>query len=161
MQTLSRGLLPLLALVPLTGCCAISQSLSALFCGPTEEEWVDKAFLTPELALKTFLEAIARDKPREIYRTLSYQFTKRENVGEFEFHVVWERYKDEMTGIHLANRAKWSAPTRISDTRVSYLLTLETFSQDVFVANIIVAGITAVLGGILGAFIALGFKAWK
>ena len=121
-----RTLAAIFAIAPLGGCCAISQSLSALFCGPTQAPWAVKAFDTPHAALQTFLGAVSRDDVETIYLTLGYDFKKAAGIGELEFRAAWQDIKDKTPGIHLAHRAEVSKPRRASPTRAAYTLTMNT-----------------------------------
>lgn len=126
MQVHLHSLAALLAIAPLGGCCAISQSLTALFCGPTGDPWVTKDFDTPRTALDTFLGAVARDDVETIYLTLGHSFKQASGIGELEFRAAWQKIKTDTPGIHLADRATISKSPPESATRVTYTLTMNT-----------------------------------
>ena len=133
MRLRSRALTALLVPSCLSGCCSISLGLTALFCGPRTDPFLERSFDTHAECLETFLGAISRDDAETIYRSLSPDLLDRwELVGEVEWELVWREMKERVTGIHLADRAERSEPSRYPETRqnphgrVSYVLTLPT-----------------------------------
>ena len=126
-----RSIAALLVIAPLGGCCALSQSLSALFCGPSEAPWSVRDFDTPDAALQTFLGAVSRDDVETIYLTLGYTFKKTAGIGELEFRAAWQDIKAKTPGIHLAHRAAVSEPRRAAADRVVYTLTMNTIPSAV------------------------------
>ncbi len=126
MQAYLRLATTILVIAPLGGCCAISQSLTGLFCGPRKDPWVTQAFDTPSAALATFLGAVARDDLKAIYLTLGHALKKHLEIGEVEFQVAWEKIKADTPGIHLADQADITSSREVSTTRHSFTLTMNT-----------------------------------
>jgi hypothetical protein len=101
------------------GCCTMAR----LFCGPEQDRWVSVGFTTHRAALDTLLEAIRRDNSDVVFRCLSEDFKRRWQVlGRVEAAVVWERLKDEVTGIHLLGYADVHGPELPADSRARYVL---------------------------------------
>jgi hypothetical protein len=103
-----RRLLTILALcaLPLQSCC----SLARLFCGPDKSAWVSVSFQTPELAVRTFLEALRRDDPEVIYQALSESLREHLGIDEGTIKIAWPRIRDENPGMHLAGYADVPPP---------------------------------------------------
>jgi len=125
MQPHLRSLATLLTTALLSGCCGITQTLSAVFCGPREDPWVSKDFSSSRAALDTFLGAVARDDVETIYLTLGHAFKRSAGLGELEFRAAWQRIKTATPGIHLADQAMVSAAEQ-TPGGTSYTLTLNT-----------------------------------
>jgi len=89
-------------LVPISGCCAISQ---ALFCGP-REPLPRRSYLTPQQSLKTFLAAVSCDDAQTIWESVGPDMKKRMLLSEFEWVIAWNRIKEKTPGIHLAYEAE-------------------------------------------------------
>lgn len=105
----------------LGGCC----TLARLWCGPDRTRWVPISFETPAAALATFQEAVRRDAPLEIYRSLSEGFKRRLGVGgAVEAAVAWRKITEETTGVHLLGTAQVSEPVSLASDRVRYVLSV-------------------------------------
>ena len=90
MRRISLTVVALLAL-PLQSCC----SLARLFCGPDKSEWVSVSFETPELTVRTFLEALRRDDPSVIYKCLSDPFRAELGVDQATMKLIWPQVRDQ------------------------------------------------------------------
>ncbi len=126
MTSLKRWL-PSLLLCCLSGCCSLSQGMVALFCGPSQDPWATVSYRTPQEALKTFQAAMAREDAEVIYKSLSPDFKRREQVGKIETHLILEWLKKEYPGIHVVGLAKIIATPTQEPKVVEY--DLEVASQ--------------------------------
>ncbi|MCB9868347.1 MAG: hypothetical protein H6837_00730 [Planctomycetes bacterium] len=147
-----RAVIAVSAASSLSGCCGISQSLSALFCGPRKEAWLERSFDTPRDGLGTFLGAVSRDDPATIYDCLAYGYKKALSVGEVEMRVGWTKLKEKVTGLYILDQAEVSEPVSEGPGRVRFTLTLHTKPQVVIeVAMVrefyVAASLTAPDGG--------------
>lgn len=136
MQPHLRSLAPLLTISLLSGCCGITQTLSAVFCGPREDPWVSKDFSSPRAALDSFLGAVARDDVETIYLTLGHAFKRSAGLGELEFRAAWQQVKTATPGIHIADQAMVSEP-QATPGGISYILTLNTAPQAVIRVSLV------------------------
>jgi hypothetical protein len=93
--------------LPLTGCC----SLARLFCGPDQSPWVSVDFRSPELAVRTFLEALRRDNATVAYECLSGRFRESLGIDESMTRLIWPKIREQNPGLHLAGYADVAAPT--------------------------------------------------
>ncbi len=110
-----RGALALALALPSSGCC----SLARWWCGPDRSHWVSVAYDTPEQALDTFREAVKRDRPKEIYESLSDSFKKEHRLqGSLEAAVAWERLKERFSGLHLLGDAEVIDREQVTPDRV-------------------------------------------
>jgi hypothetical protein len=105
MRPPSAAVAALLLLPPLGGCCAISQGLSAIFCGP-REPLPRRSYFTATEGLKTFLAAVASDDSRTIFESLGPDLKKRMKIGAIEWEIGWQKIKAATPGIHLADQAE-------------------------------------------------------
>ena len=121
-----RRSLTILALccLPLSGCC----SLARLFCGPDQSAWISVDYRTPELAVRTFLEALRRDDPSVLYQALSAGYRERLSVDEFTIKLVWPKIRAENPGLHLAGYADVPEPS-IDDTAGTAVVELDVEGQ--------------------------------
>lgn len=110
----------LLAL-PLQSCC----SLARLFCGPDKSEWVSARFDTPELTVRTFLEALRRDDPSVIYDCLSDPLRAHLGIDKGTTKMIWPKLRDEVPGLHLAGYATVPQSTRPGKDRAMVDLEVE------------------------------------
>jgi len=95
------------AALPLTGCC----SLARLFCGPDQSRWVSVDFQSPELAVRTFLEALRRDNATVAYECLSGRFRESLGIDESMTRLIWPKIREQNPGLHLAGYADVATPT--------------------------------------------------
>lgn len=100
----------LLAL-PLQSCC----SLARLFCGPDKSEWVSARFDTPELTVRTFLEALRRDDPGVVYDCLSGPLRAHLGINKGTTKLIWPKLREEVPGLHLAGYATVPLSTRLEN----------------------------------------------
>ena len=100
MRRIALTVTALLAL-PLQSCC----SLARLFCGPDKSEWVSVRFDSPELTVRTFLEALRRDDPGVIYQCLSEPLRDSLGVDQDTTTMIWPLLRDKIPGLHLAGYA--------------------------------------------------------
>lgn len=107
--------------VPLSGCC----SLSRLWCGPDRSEWVSVDYRTPRDAVRTLLEALRRDDPEIIYKSLSNDYRNRMRITEETAELFWPRIREENPGLHLAGYVEVPEPTRHGPERASVVLDVE------------------------------------
>lgn len=110
----------LLAL-PLQSCC----SLTRLFCGPDKSEWVSVRFDTPELTVRTFLEALRRDDPGVVYQCLSEPLRNSLGVDQDTTTMIWPLLRDKIPGLHLAGYATVADATRSGADMASIDLDIE------------------------------------
>lgn len=116
------------ALAPLSGCC----SLARFFCGPDRTKWVSVDYTTPELATQTFLEALRRDSPEEVYHCLSQGFRQRNQLTKFVTEVVWDKVREQAPGLHVAGYAEVPVATLSADgSRAHVTLDVEGRRLDV------------------------------
>ncbi len=108
-------------LLPLSGCC----SLARLFCGPDKSAWVQVDYRTPELALRTLLEAIRRDEPEILYQSLANECRERMHLSSDVMQLAWQQVKAQTPGIHLAGYAEIPAPIRMADGGATFVLDVE------------------------------------
>ena len=102
-----------------SGCC----TLASLWCGPDRSRWVPVSFETPEAALATFREAVRRDDAHHVWKSLSEGFKARNGLpGELEATVAWNRLRETVTGLHLLGEADVSAPERLAEDRIAFVL---------------------------------------
>lgn len=101
MRPLQIAALALLSL-PLAGCC----SMARLFCGPDTSPWVSVDFRTPELAVRTFLEALRRDDPEVLYQALSTRLRAELGVNGGRTQMIWPKIKEQYSGLHMAGYAE-------------------------------------------------------
>src|SRR5688572_433051 len=113
----------LLSPIP-TGCCSLSLGMASLLCGPRQDPWVQVAFATPEETVATFLGAVARDDVEVIYQCLSEQYKEDQKLSGLEVGVAWKHLKQEVPGIHLADRAKASPMNKLGPQQAEVTLTL-------------------------------------
>ncbi len=118
MRRISLTVVALLAL-PLQSCC----SLARLFCGPDKSEWVSVSFETPELTVRTFLEALRRDDPSVIYDCLSEPFRAANGLDQDTMKLVWPQVRDQYPGLHLAGYA--TVPDAVQPDRNTAIIDLE------------------------------------
>ena len=122
MRRISLTVVALLAL-PLQSCC----SLARLFCGPDKSEWVSVSFETPELTVRTFLEALRRDDPSVIYKCLSDPFRAELGVDQATMKLIWPQVRDQYPGLHLAGYA--TVPTAVFDDKGTAIINLDVEGQ--------------------------------
>lgn len=92
----------LACVLPTGGCC----SLARLFCGPDRTPWVSVDYSTPELAVRTLLEAIRRDEPEIVYLSLSSRYRQELNVDKLTMQLVWQKLRDAYPNLHVAGYAQ-------------------------------------------------------
>lgn len=107
--------------LPLSGCC----SLARLFCGPDRSPWISVDYSTPELAVRTLLEAIRRDEPEIVYQSLSSDYRQRLQVDQITMLLAWPRLRDANPGLHVAGYATVPPARRLSPDRAEILLAIE------------------------------------
>lgn len=112
----------MLLTLPTGGCC----TLARWFCGPDTSPWVSVSYDTPAATLQTFLEAIRRANPDQIYLCFGQRFKEQRGIDNLVSNMAWERLQREVPGLHLAGYAKVpDAPQRQQDRGVSYELDLD------------------------------------
>lgn len=112
----------LLCCLSLVGCCAISQGMVALFCGPSTDPWVKVSYRTPKEALETFQAAVAREDADVISQSLSPDFKRSRGLGRMEVGVVLAWLKKEFPGFHTLGLAKIVATPTQQPTVVEHIL---------------------------------------
>jgi hypothetical protein len=110
-----RGLLllSLAAALPASGCC----SLARFFCGPDRTPWVSVDYTTPERAARTLLEAIRRDEPEIVYRSLSNAYRQQNQLDQAGAVLAWQRLREQNPGLHVAGYAEVPAATPLGPDR--------------------------------------------
>lgn len=88
--------------LPLSGCCTVAR----LFCGPDTSEWVSVDYTSPELAVRTFLEALRRDNATVIYEALSQNYRQDLGIDEGMSRLAWPKIREQNPGLHLAGYAE-------------------------------------------------------
>ena len=97
------SLLTVLALLPAnSGCC----SLSRIFCGPDQSEWVSVSYDSPEATLATLLEAVRRENPTQVYFCLSRSYLRELGGDGLAMNLVYPRMLDQFSYLHLLGYAK-------------------------------------------------------
>lgn len=107
--------------LPLSGCC----SLARLFCGPDRSPWISVDYSTPELAVRTLLEAIRRDEPEIVYQSLSSDYRQRLQVDQITMLLAWPRLRDANPGLHVAGYATVPPARLLGPDRAEVLLAIE------------------------------------
>ena len=107
--------------LPMTGCC----SLARLFCGPDRSDWISVDYRTPELAVRTLLEAFRRDDPQIVYLSISNGFRKRLGVDALTAELAWPKIREQNPGLHLAGYAEVPTPTLRGLDRADVVLDIE------------------------------------
>ncbi|MHC5066415.1 MAG: hypothetical protein ACYTG5_20870 [Planctomycetota bacterium] len=103
MRRWQRCFLATAILLVTPGCCSLAQ----FFCGPDQSPWIPKSYGTPEDALATFLEAMRRDDSRQLYKSLSEDFKRREGLpGALEFELAWRQLRASYSYLHLLSNAE-------------------------------------------------------
>jgi len=121
MRPLATTFAALALFVPASGCC----SLARLFCGPDTSPWISVDYTTPTNAVRTLLEAFRRDDAQVVSTSLSSGFLQRMDGDSLAVQVLYDRLKQELTGLHLAGYAEVPAPTMLDDGRARFLLDVE------------------------------------
>jgi hypothetical protein len=98
--------------LPAGGCC----SLARLFCGPDRTPWVSVDYSTPELAVRTLLEAIRRDEPEIVYLSLSGRYRQELNVDQMTMLLAWQKLREANPWLHVAGYAEVPPAHRTGDT---------------------------------------------
>lgn len=100
--------------------------MARFFCGPDTTPWVPIAYDTPDATVRTFLEAVRRDQPNEVYRCLAPSFKAHHQLDGLLVQVAWDRLKEQVPGLHLLGYAEVpAAPSRIADGGVTYEIEVE------------------------------------
>jgi hypothetical protein len=99
------------ALAPLTGCC----SFARFFCGPDRTKWVSVDYSSPKATTRTFLEALRRDSPEEVYHCLSQGFLNSHELDHATAIVAWDRVREQAPGLHVAGYAEVPAASLSPD----------------------------------------------
>lgn len=84
--------------------------MARLFCGPDKGPWVTVAHDSPQATVATFLEAVRRDDPQQVYRCLSESLCKERGLDGMVVAAAWDRLREQTPGLHLLGYAK--APTQ-------------------------------------------------
>ncbi len=111
----------LAAAMPLPGCC----SLARLFCGPDRTPWISVDFATPEAAARTLLEAVRRDEPEIVYRSMSHAYRDRLGLDQAGAVLAWQKIRADNPGLHVAGYAEVPAAIPVGDDRARILLSIE------------------------------------
>jgi len=88
--------------LPLSSCCTVAR----LFCGPDTSEWVSVDYSSPELAVRTFLEALRRDNATVTYQSLSDRYRAKLGLDEAMARLAWPKIREQNPGLHLAGYAE-------------------------------------------------------
>lgn len=118
-------------LLPLSGCC----SLARYFCGPDRTSWVSVDYSTPELAVKTVLEALRRADPEVLYDSLSDRYRDQLGITNLTLQVGWERFQEANPGLHVAGYATVPPPRMVGEDRAEFTLDVEGTPVDVRVVR--------------------------
>ncbi len=120
MRVSSLSLL-VLVLLPLSGCC----SLSRFFCGPDRTPWVSVRYETPQLAVKTLLEALRRDDWEIVCLSLSQAYQQRLGLDQMTARVVGPRIREQNPGLHVAGYAEVPEPTLLDPDHASVTIDVQ------------------------------------
>lgn len=118
---LARWFVPLLVLLTTSGCC----SFARLLCGPDRSEWVPIDYRTPTAATRTLLEALRRDAPQIVYRSLSRRYRRELGLDATTALLAWPRIRADVPGLHLAGYADVPQPTRLDRDHATLVLDVE------------------------------------
>ncbi len=108
-------------LLPLSGCC----SLARFFCGPDRTPWISVDYSTPDLAVKTLLEALRRADPQILYRSLSDRYRAQLGITDLTTDVGYGLFQDANPGLHVAGYAAVPPPRMVSDDQAEFTLVVE------------------------------------
>lgn len=102
--------------------------MARLFCGPDRTPWIQAEHDTPQSTVATFLEAVRRDQPSEIYRCLSGAFCKERGLDGMVVAAAWDMLRNQTPGLHLLGYATApSTPTRSSTAAATFELEVEGY----------------------------------
>jgi hypothetical protein len=100
--------------------------MARLFCGPDTSPWVPIAHDTPQATVSTFLEAVRRDDPQQVYRCLSYSLCRERGLDGMVVAAAWDKLREQTPGLHLLGYAKAPiAPQRGDQERATFELDAE------------------------------------
>lgn len=108
-------------LLPLGGCC----SLARFFCGPDKTPWVSIDYGSPEAACATLLEALRRDDPEIVYRSLSLRYQRSLGIDKLSAELAWPKIREQNPGLHVAGYAKVPPAQRFGADRARIDLDVE------------------------------------
>ena len=117
--------------VPASGCC----SFARFFCGPDRTPWVSVDYTTPELAVRTLLEALRRDEPEIVYFSLSDAYRNRLGVDQATMALAWTKVREQNPGLHVAGYAEVPGAKRLDPDRALLQLTIEGNRVDIEVVR--------------------------
>lgn len=116
----------LLAVAPLPLASGSCCGLARFFCGPDKSPWVQVDFATPDATLRTFLEALRRDRPDRVLECLAQSYREQHGLGIGGIQVAWERLQREVPYLYLAGYLQVPEhPSRVQDDGCSYELDLD------------------------------------
>lgn len=127
------GKLALLAasVLPTGGCCSVAR----FFCGPDRTPWVSEDYSSPERAVQTLLEALRRDDPEVVYRSVSRAYREQLGLDSGTLLVAWPEVRAKNPGMHLAGYAAIPAPLVLGPDRMRFELDVEGYRVDVDVVR--------------------------
>lgn len=103
-------------LASLSGCC----SLSRLFCGPDQSDWVSQQFDTPRHTAQTLFEALRRDDPEVLFLCLDRSYRQRLGIDDsMAMRLAWQRFREQNPSLHVAGYTQVPAPTRLDSDRAT------------------------------------------
>ncbi len=106
---------------PASGCC----SFARFFCGPDKSPWVSVDYATPEAAVRTLLEALRRDEPEIVYRSLSPACRQRLGLTQSTLLVGWPQFRAQNPGLHVAGYAEVPQAQRLGPDAARLELSIE------------------------------------
>lgn len=113
----ATAILTSVAVLP-CGCC----TLARLWCGPDRSAWISERYETADLALGTLQESLRRADRQTLFRCLSEQFKRREQLDPIAIEVAWRRLTEQFDGIHLLGTAEVAASRELSADAREYTL---------------------------------------
>lgn len=100
--------------------------MARILCGPDNSLWVPIAHDTPQATVSTFLEAVRRDDPQQVYRCLSYELRKERGLDGMVVTAAWDKLCEQTPGLHLLGYATVpAAPQRGDQERATFELDAE------------------------------------
>ncbi len=103
------------------GCCSVAR----FFCGADRTPWVSVDYATPELAVKTLLEALRRDEPEIVYLSLSDDYRNRLGLDAAVVSLAWTKLREQNPGLHVAGYAEVPAATHHDADHATIELSIE------------------------------------
>lgn len=131
MARLAQTLLLSALALPQAGCCGVARWL----CGPDASDWVSVSFLTPDEAVRTFLEAIRRDQPDVVSLSLSQGFKARNRLDGMTARLAFQELVAQNPGLHLVGYATVRPGQDVGPGRKRFRLEVHGYELELEVAR--------------------------